>query len=246
MNNLYDILTGNNINYMAAAIDPDGNVQTSQAPGEIYSPEAQAQVSKLPGNVRNKVHKNILTGQYIDKVYQKFLNSVEGKEYVDMLRRRGNGKSNPGRLEEIIVANQGDGIVAATMPGYVKANIIINADFIDNYAQSISSRWGLEYDDVLNNILVHEMNHYFLQGKKDFKKPEFMVEFHNDFSSIEFYMDLAKKYPQEASFYTRKAEVFTERYGGKALDKMQKYITKNASKEDIHKETVENEYLNAA
>lgn len=212
---------------MSAEIDRNGNVATSQAPGENYGPKEQAQVYNLPEDIREKTHKNILTGQYVDKVYSELMNSVEGKEYVNMLKRHGNGKSRPGRLEEIIVTNQGEGLVAATMPDYMKANIIINNDYLDTYCSQMASITGLSYDDVLKTILIHEMNHYFLQDEADLKKPEHQVEYQNDLNSINFYMDLANKYPELMDEYITKAKLYTSRYDGDALESMNKQISDN-------------------
>lgn len=212
---------------MSAEIGRDGNVTTSQVPGEYYGPKEQAQVNNLPENVKDKVHENILTGQYVDKVYSDLMNSVEGKEYVNMLKRHGNGKSKPGRLEEIIVTNQGEGLVAATMPDYVKANIIINHDYIDTYCSQMASITGLSYDDVLKTILIHEMNHYFLQDNADLKKPEPQVEYQNDLSSIQFYMGLANKYPELMDEYVAKAKIYTSRYNNNELGSMNDYISNN-------------------
>lgn len=236
-----------NINKMAVHDTPNGIV-TSHVPGEVYTPDDKDQLNPLPPYKRDKAHENLLTGQYVDKVYQKFLESIEGKEFINYLKKNGNGKGNPGKLEEILVVNKGEGLVAATMPDYVKSNIIINADYIDAYCSQMSSLTGLSYDDILTNVLVHELNHYFGQTKSELNQPENRVEFDNDSSLIEFYMDMAKKYPEDSDRYVRKAEAFTQRYQGKDRDKMDDYIAKNAPEQvsELEEMSMDDSYRYAA
>jgi predicted metallopeptidase len=212
--------------YMSAAIGPDGNVVTEQAPGEIYTDEDRAQVSNIPSYGEN-IHNNIITGQYIDAVYQDFLNSREGQEYVAHLRRHGNGKRMPGILEKIIVTNEGKGKVAATLPNHVKSNLIVNADYIDQAAQEFSRKTGLSYEDAIKGFIIHELNHYFFQSSKDLRQSIPKVEFDNDFSLVKFYMSLANKIPEQKELYIKKARLFTERYGGDIKKVMDSYIEKN-------------------
>jgi len=224
----------NPINYMSVILGSNSDVATIQNHGERYTPEHRRAINSLPEPQRTIAHKNIITGEYVDSVYSKWItNTREGREFIDFLRREGNGKPNPGSIEEIFVVNGPDGMVAATMPDYVKSNIIINADFYEEYCNKISSMTGRSKDEVLARYIIpHELGHSFIQTAKDRNRPEPEVEFHNDMQMIRFYMGLANKYANDpkASEYITDAQVFTIRYSGTAREVMDKYISQNMPK----------------
>jgi hypothetical protein len=222
-----DVLESSKPAYMSASIGPNGAITTEQQPGEEYTARDANQVRSIPG-VGEKIHENILTGQYIDRVYSRFIRSQEGKAYIRFLKKYGNGKRNPGELESILVGNYGDGMVAATLPGKAKANIIINADYIHQYADNATRHFGLAYDQALEVAIIHELNHYFKQTRHELRQQENKVEFNNDFSLVRFYMGLMKKDSANKELYLKKTELLRSRYGGDFRKKMDAYVEKHS------------------
>lgn len=212
---------------MSAIITPNG-VATHQRPGEIYGPNEKEQVSKLPYPARGNVEKNIMTGKYIDNLYQNFIESTEGKEFIKYLRKTGNGRPNTGTIDDIITINQGDNVVAATMPGQTKGNLILNADFIDKYASRMAGITGLSYDDVLTEVIKHELRHFYGQSSLTLQKPNEYVEVENDIGLIKFNLMMSKMFPLQNEFYLKKAGLHTKRYQGEVRNLMEQYIKRNS------------------
>lgn len=241
---LKNIKNDSNTYKMSAAMTPEGIV-TQQSPGESFD--------GLDEKLKNvhPVHRENIKGKYrlgekIDSIYQKFINSREGKEFVNYLKKNGNGISKTGSIDDILVVNKGEGIVAATVPDAVRKNLIINQDYIDEYVTTASSATGLSYQQVIENVLVHELHHIYGQTRSERTGNEKDIEYNNDISLIKFYTGLAKKDVENSDVYLTKAKLFTARYDGKHRKTMDEMILK--VQEDISKyySRFDNAYSRAA
>jgi len=212
--------------YMSAVISPDGDVMTRQHPSERYTSQTKQQVQQLPPVIRQKTHKNLITSDYVAKVLEDYLSSEEGKELVTHLRKHGRWgrRQKAGSIDDLIVINAGERMVAATMPESVRSNLIINADFYDTYARRMAAETGLSYKEAIEGVIAHELHHYYGQSQSELRQPTPIVEFKNDAALVKFYVGLAGKHPEHAEHYFKKARLFTKRYGGVPRAAMDLYI----------------------
>ncbi|MGV8140982.1 MAG: hypothetical protein ACP5NW_00920 [Candidatus Woesearchaeota archaeon] len=221
----------NNINRMSAVLTPEGIV-TQQSPGESLE-GLDERVDHLHPVYRSDIKGKFRLGEQIDSIYQNFINSGEGKEFIKYLKRTGNGTSKPGSIDDILVVNKGEGMVAATMPDLVRKNLIINEDYIDEYVNMATSTSGLSREQVIENILVHELHHIYGQKPSERRGKEIHIEYNNDISLVKFYTELAKKDVDNSDVYLTKAKLFTARYNGEYRKSMDSMIAK--TQEQIYK-----------
>jgi len=213
----------NRIYPMSAALTREGIV-TQQSPGESFD-GLEEKLSNVHPIYRGDISGKFELGKKIDSIYQKFMNSTEGTEFVQYLKNNGNGTDNPGSLDDILIVNKGKGLVAATMPDAVRKNLIINQDYIDQYAVTVSSLTGLNYEQVIESIISHELHHIYGQTSSERRGNEKKIEFNNDLSLIKFYTGLAKKDSENSETYLSKAKLFTIRYDGQHRQDMDKIIS---------------------
>jgi hypothetical protein len=207
---------------MSAAMTPEGIV-TQQQPGESFD-GIEGKLNNVHPIYRKDISEKFELGKKIDSIYQKFINSTEGKEFVKYLKNNGNGTGNPGNIDDILIVNKGEGLVAATMPDAVRKNLIINQDYINQYAVTVSSLTGLSYEQVIESVISHELHHIYGQTSSERRGNEKKIEFNNDLSLIRFYTGLAKKDSENSETYLSKAKLFTIRYDGQHRQDMDKII----------------------
>jgi hypothetical protein len=217
----------NSLNYarmhkMAAAVAPDGSIITQQSPGESLD-GLEERVEHLPPVYKSDVKGKFRLSDHVDSVYQNFINSDEGQEFIKYLKSNGNGTSRTGTIDDILVVNKGKGMVAATIPDLVRKNLILNQDYIDEYVDMAVSASGLSREQVVENIIVHELHHIYGQKPSERRGKESGIEYNNDISLVKFYTGLARKDMENSDTYLTKAKLFTARYGGtyrKNMDEM--------------------------
>lgn len=220
---------------MSAALTPEGIV-TQQSPGESFD-GIEEKLQNVDPIYRRDISEKYDLGKQIDNIYQNFMNSTEGKEFVQYMKRNGNGTPGTGTIDDIIIVNKGEGLVAATMPDAVRKNLIVNQDYINQYAMTVSSLTGLDYDKVVESIIAHELHHIYGQTRVERTGKEKDIEFNNDLSLIQFYTGLAQEDTINSDLYLTKAKLFTIRYDGehrqdmdKIIDSAEKTITDSYSK----------------
>lgn len=218
-------------NKMSAAITPQGIV-TEQAPYESID-DLDEKLSNVHPDYRDVIKERFQVGGDISSIYNNWINSYEGKEYIKFAKAKGKGNSRPGIVDHIRTISAGDGLVAATTPESSSKKIYINKDYIYEYASMVSDAVGLTIDQVIEIALIHELGHNDIQGPSDRKGTEKQVEYNNDSSLVEFYTGLAKKDMNNSDTYLKKAKAFTVRYDGKERKSMDDIISR--TERDISK-----------
>ena len=97
----------------------------------------------------------------------------------------------------------------------MRKNLIINQDYIEEYVSLASSVTNLSREQIIENILVHELHHIYGQTSSQRSGIEKNIEYNNDISLVKFYVELAKKDIDNSDTYLAKAELFTVRYDDK-------------------------------
>jgi hypothetical protein len=213
----------NKIYQMSAALTPEGIV-TQQSPGESFE-GLEKKLSNVDSIYRRDISGKFELGKKIDSIYQNFMNSTEGKEFVKYMKRNGNGTPGTGSIDDILIVNKGEGLVAATIPDALRKNLIINQDYINQYAMTVSSVTGLSYEKVVESIIAHELHHIYGQTRIERSgNDEKKIEFNNDLSLIQFYTGLAQEDSANSDLYLTKAKLFTIRYDGQHRQDMDKII----------------------
>lgn len=221
---------------MSAALTPEGIV-TQQSPGESFN-GIEEKLQNVHPIYRSDISEKFELGKQIDKIYQNFMNSYEGQQFIKYMQRNGNGTPGTGTIDDIIIVNKGEGLVAATIPDALRKNLIINQDYINQYAMTVSSLAGLSYEKVVGSIIAHELHHIYGQTRSERNGgDEKSIEFNNDLSLIQFYTGLAQDSSENSDLYLTKAKLFTIRYDGqhrkdmdKIIDSAEKTITDSYSK----------------
>lgn len=209
---------------MSAALTPEGII-TQQTPGESLD-GLDEKLQNVHPIYRSDISGKFELGKKIDYIYQNFMNSYEGKQFVEYMRKNGNGTPGTGSIDDILIVNKGEGLVAATIPDALRKNLIINQDYINRYAMSISSATGLSYEKVIESIIAHELYHIYGQTRSErSSSDEKEIEFNNDLSLIQFYTGLAMDDPDNSDIYLTKAKLFTTRYDGQYREDMEQIIS---------------------
>ncbi len=207
---------------MSAALTPEGIV-TQQSPGESLD-GLDEKLRDVHPVYRKNITGKFELGKEIDNIYQDLMNSYEGREFVQYLRKNGNGTGNTGNIDDIFVVNKGKGMVAATIPDAVRKNLIINQDYIMEYANAMSSATGKSVEEMIKLAIVHELHHIYGQTPTQRTGEEGKIEYNNDLSLIKFYSGLAQKDVENGGQYLDYAKIFTVRYGGEYRKNMDNII----------------------
>lgn len=214
----------NKILPMSAILTPEGII-TQQSPGEsLDGLEEKMKNQNVHPVYRRDISEKFELGKQIDNIYQNFMNSYEGQQFIRYLKRNGNGTPGTGSIDDILIVNKGEGLVAATMPDTMRKNLIINQDYINQYAMIVSSLTGLSYEKVVESVIAHELHHIYGQTRSERSGNEKNIEFNNDLSLIQFYTGLAQDAPEDSDIYLAKAKLFTIRYTGQKKQDMDKII----------------------
>jgi len=177
-------------------------------------------------NLKSDNDKNYGLKDKINSIYQKFINSEEGKEFIKYLKQKGNDTARTGTIDDILIVNKGKELVAATTPDSKRKNLIINKDYIGDYVEAASNATGLTKDQVVENIIAHELHHIYGQKLSERRGNVKDIEYNNDISLIKFYTGLAQKYVEHSDTYLTKAKLFASRYEGTKRSTMDELIYK--------------------
>lgn len=218
----YSLSNGYGLNKMSVSITPDGIV-TRQSSGESVK-DIEDRLGRLPPAYKHDAKEKFILGAKIDSIYRDFINSDEGREFIKYLRNNGNGTPRTGTVDDFFVVNEGENLVAATVPDAIRKYIIINQDSIERYAEMLSYSTGLSREDAIKGILAHELHHLYGQTRSERSGLEHKVEYHNDISLVRFYTGLAMKDPANSDLYLAKAKLFTVRYDGDYRESMDDVI----------------------
>jgi hypothetical protein len=209
---------------MAVFVTPHG-IETEQAPGESID-NLEERLKNIPEDYRDNSKGKFEFGHEIGSIYKNWINSYEGQEYIKYAKEKGRGSSRPGSIDKIRTIRAGEGLVAATTPDALEKRLIVNKDFIYEFATIMANALDLTIVQGVELAIAHELGHNDIQGPHERRGSEKQVEYNNDFAFVDLYTRLAKKDVNNSDLYLKKAIAFTLRYDGRERKTMDDMILK--------------------
>lgn len=187
---------------MTAVVDAD----TGEIPAVVSGVDDKDILEQVPPDSGLEGH--ALTIEQVRQGYESLKRSELGKAFA---RKYGSLS-----IDEIVSANLGDNVVAATTPETTVKRIIANSDKLEPYVRELAYKYELGEDKALWLIILHEISHIYAQGRKHRKKGQLYVEMHNELVLAQLLDNMAygaakNKKIKDAQDYQKMSLIATDR-----------------------------------